>query len=308
MQRNLSLDIFRFVAAFFVICIHAPFLTWGLNPLFKCAVPFFCILTGFYLKCDKVNPDEFKRQIKKYVEILLLTVLVYAGFYYFENRTIEFPGFTSLLLYNSFGFINAPHLWYILALIQSLVLIQILRRHNAIKLIYIFIPLIVISPLGKYNIEPFSTLISHYDANWILTMLPYMAIGVLIRELQVGGGKYKYLYYILTILFLLISLVESKVFGTHLSHKSAFYFGTPLFSISLFLSILSMNIRTTDNLVIISKFCKYSAFHIYIWHFLIINLLKHYLFYDSLQPFVAVFVLTLLISLSYLSKKYYAKT
>lgn len=151
MPRNLAIDIFRLVAAFFVICIHAPFITWGLNPIYKCAVPFFCILTGYYLDINNISYKKLFRRILKYFKILGVAVIAYFLLALIDNYNIESPDLLDLFLYNSFGFINASHLWYLLALAISIALICLFKFLRIPWFSYLFIPLIVISPLGKYN-------------------------------------------------------------------------------------------------------------------------------------------------------------
>lgn len=295
MSRNVAIDIFRIVAAFFVICIHAPFITWGTNPIYKCAVPFFCLVTGYYLNGKKEDDKLFFNKILVYLRILLLAVIVYLILALFEGVDVEIPSLKILALYNSFGFINAPHLWYLLALIISLSIIHLLKKCGVVWMIYMFLPFIIISPLGKYNLLPFSRLIENYDANWLLTTLPYIACGFTIRTLDGGKEKLKYLYLAIALFFVILTLFESKYWGGMLSDKSAFYVGTPFYSIGLFLFLLSVRIPSSPLLIAFADFCKKASLPIYVWHFLIINILKVCALYELLQPFVALYVFIFLV-------------
>lgn len=298
MNRNIGIDFFRIVAAFFVICIHAPFIIWGTNPIYKCAVPFFCLITGYYLKIDN-DSTIFLKKITVHIKTLLVAVIVYSIFTLSEGQNIEMPNLLNLLLFNSFGFINAPHLWYLLALIISLSIIQLFNCCRLSKLVYLFAPLIIISPLGKYNIYPFSALISKFDANWMLTTMPYISLGLIIKKIyiNIGGGNKRFISVclIFSTVSLILSLVESKYFGEVLSEKSAFYLGTPLYTIGLFLFLLTLNIPHTPRIVSKADFCKKSSLQIYVWHFLLISILKRYSLYDSLQPFIAIYVFAFLV-------------
>lgn len=297
MNRNIGIDFFRIVAAFFVICIHAPFITWGTNPIYKCAVPFFCLITGYYLKIDNDNTIFFKKIIV-HIKTLLVAVIVYSIFTLSEGQNIKMTNLRNLLLFNSFGFINAPHLWYLLALIISLSIIQLFNCCRLSKLVYLFASLIIISPLGKYNIYPFSALISNFDANWMLTTMPYISLGLIIKKyINIGGGnkRFRSVCLIVSTVSLILSLVESKCFGRVLSEKSAFYLGTPLYTIGLFLFLLTLNIPHTPRIVSTADFCKKSSLQIYVWHFLLISILQRYSLYDSLQPFVAIYVFAFLV-------------
>lgn len=49
--RNVGLDILKVIAAFFVVCIHAPFeneFGKDLKAISRCAVPIFFMITGFF--------------------------------------------------------------------------------------------------------------------------------------------------------------------------------------------------------------------------------------------------------------------
>lgn len=298
MQRNLAIDFFRIIAAFFVICIHAPFITWGTNPIYKCAVPIFCLITGYYMNSVGSNKVFFKK-ISNYLKTLFIAFLVYYVVAIYEGRDIVLPNLCSFFLYNSFGFINAPHLWYLLALIISLSILYLSMRLKIGWIIYCFAPLIIVSPLGKYNIYPFSLAINHFDANWWLTTMPYISIGMIIRKLHVVGGNRNIslggISLIVSLSSLIFSLVESKFFGHLLSQKSAFYLGTPLYSIGLFLFLLSINIPHTHKSVLVADFCKKASLQIYVWHFLLICVLQQISLYAYLQPFVAIYIFAFLI-------------
>lgn len=295
MSRNIAIDIFRIVAAFFVICIHAPFIAWGTNPIYKCAVPFFCLITGYYFNSERVDDKLFSHKVLVYLRILLLAVAVYLILAVFEGIDVQIPSLKALVLYNSFGFINAPHLWYLLALIISLSIMHLLKKCRVVWIVYLFLPFIIISPLGKYNIYPFSLLIGNYDANWLLTTLPYIACGFTIRTFGGGREKFKYLYLAIALFFLILTLFESKYWGERLSDKSAFYIGTPFYTIGLFLFLLSVRIQSSPLIIAFADFCKKASLPIYVWHFLIISLLKYWSLYGLLQPFVALYVFVFLV-------------
>lgn len=89
---------------------------------------FFCLVTGYYLNDKREDDKLFFNKIFVYLRILLLSVIVYLILALFEGVDVEIPSLKILALYNSFGFINAPHLWYLLALIISLSIIHLLKK------------------------------------------------------------------------------------------------------------------------------------------------------------------------------------
>lgn len=297
MQRNIAIDIFRLVASFFVICIHAPFITWGLNPIYKCAVPFFCILTGYYLNIENSSYKQLSKRILKYLKILGIAVAAYFLLAFIDNYDIEAPNLLDLFLYNSFGFINASHLWYLLALAISIGIICLFKFLRAPWLVYLFIPLIIVSPLGKYNTLPeLPNLISHYDANWILTTMPYIAVGMALRKINLNTLKSRWCF-IISIVALIVTLAESYFLGAALNPKSAVYLGTPFYTIFGFLFLLSLNIPATPALTLFADFCRRSSLIIYVWHYFIINVMKDLGIYNMIQPFATAVVLIMMFAI-----------
>ena len=152
-------------------------------------------LFNYRLLSEDNDSTIFLKKITVHIKTLLVAVIVYSIFTLSEGQNIEMPNLLNLLLFNSFGFINAPHLWYLLALIISLSIIQLFNCCRLSKLVYLFAPLIIISPLGKYNIYPFSALISKFDANWMLTTMPYISLGLIIKKIYINiGGVINDLY------------------------------------------------------------------------------------------------------------------
>lgn len=135
-QRNQVVDLVKFVAALFVIGIHTrPFSGWnGLvdfclcDIIFRTAVPFFAVCTGFYLskKTKSYDVSSLRRIVQK---TLCKVLLMYVGWSFFylmilfygwkkEGLSImdQLVGWTkSFLVGNSYY-----HLWYLAQLFGAL--------------------------------------------------------------------------------------------------------------------------------------------------------------------------------------------
>lgn len=248
-RRIYSLDLFRIVAAFMVICIHKVFLIWGLNPIYKCAVPFFLMTTGYFIQHSFVLKKNMvmvlNRSIISNLKLLIPALFVYSCYtLLIDDFSLSKIDLFHLIIFNGFGFINAQHLWYLAAVVYVCVFFQLLYRFKMWHIIPVFSLITIIPVLGKYNIQPFAIMISHYDANWILTGLPWLAIGTIIRSKrdQILRCSFKVCGLLLWC-SLLLGLYESKKYGSGLDEHSAFYISTPFYSISLFVFLLMLNER-----------------------------------------------------------------
>ena len=77
--RNYALDFARFVMAFLVVVIHVPCLGGGyLMPIARCAVPFFYIVSGYFLWKD--SEEDFRsscmRNAKKWLKLYIVSALI----------------------------------------------------------------------------------------------------------------------------------------------------------------------------------------------------------------------------------------
>ncbi len=144
MKKKLNIDIVRFIVSIFVITIHTfPLAQWSetidyafTRVLFRLCVPFFLMITGYFL-IDGALEDKKKlvKQTKKIVilyaisTIIYLPIMVYNG--YFENF--------SLWLFLRELFVDGLyyHLWYFPASIVGLWLLYFALKKFQLKTILI---------------------------------------------------------------------------------------------------------------------------------------------------------------------------
>ena len=144
MDRNKSIDIFRAVAAFFIITVHVTFAgTTVFVPVARYAVPFFFILSGYFVFSKDVLSALYK-QIKKMFVLVLLSNFLYGLFFlaisFLKTKDIVqiLSSLISLETILKFIFLNEPlffgHLWYLSAFLYCLIFAVIIHKKNLYKL------------------------------------------------------------------------------------------------------------------------------------------------------------------------------
>lgn len=79
-KRNVAFDISRFVFAFFIVVIHVPGWGWVI-PFSRCGVPFFFLLSGYYLYASDKNllGSKSLRSAKKWFMLWLTYTVVFSA-------------------------------------------------------------------------------------------------------------------------------------------------------------------------------------------------------------------------------------
>lgn len=71
MQRNLTIDLARWFWALMVVIIHVPILGRNiLLPFCRCAVPFYFLITGYYLYRNGFKDSLYLKSFKKWGGVL----------------------------------------------------------------------------------------------------------------------------------------------------------------------------------------------------------------------------------------------
>lgn len=198
-----GLDILKCLCAFLVICIHVPFpeyINFWILPLTRVAVPIFFMITGYFY-IDVINKKKENRQIKN---VLLITV--FANVLYFlwnfllciiNGTYVEYLSsvFSVRALTNFIFFNESPfgyHLWYLSALLYTLVVYKIFIKINYVKVVLCLCPFLLAMDLilGKYSLLLFGREFSYLLVrNWLFVGIPYVALGMLIRRFAVSLNR-----------------------------------------------------------------------------------------------------------------------
>jgi peptidoglycan/LPS O-acetylase OafA/YrhL len=256
-KRYSSIDAFRGIFALFVIFIHTPIpgaLGGALMPLMRIAVPFFFMVSGFFLwdNYDNVLLLKIKSQIKKIFKLVILSNVAfflwelmtriinnYNIFRYFID-TFTIKNLIKFLLLNESPF--AGHLWFLSALLYVLIIDYLGVKYKIRKKILIIVPFLLLVDLllGKYSIlilnKEFPYILVR---NFLFVGIPYFYIGNFIRDKLVKNSLNKInnkFILIACIIFSITSILEKLVLI--INNKNAVrdhYLSTTFLTLSIFI-------------------------------------------------------------------------
>lgn len=156
MTKKMNIDVWRFIAVFFIVAIHiSPFSSYNMDVDFfftrilgRVAVPMYLMITGYFIM-DKALKDMevLKSYTKKIFKIYLICILlylpinVYMG--YFKN--IGMVSFLKDFIFNG----TMYHLWYFPALIMGIWIVYFfLKRFDYKRITWVFVLLYFIGLFG----------------------------------------------------------------------------------------------------------------------------------------------------------------
>lgn len=145
MKKNYSLiDIFKLIFAIGIVAIHCNIfdnngmISWlTLHGIFRLGVPFFFCVSGFLLYEKLLNTENDKEYIKKYIKRLFIPLI----FWLIINIPIKLFEYKSngillivIKLFRLLIFYPWGAMWYVLALIVSILLVYPLYKRDKLKL------------------------------------------------------------------------------------------------------------------------------------------------------------------------------
>ncbi len=143
MSRNYNIDRLKALCAVLVIIIHANMYGyWYIEPIARCAVPCFFIISGFFIYIpDNISDtqwgDKLKRNMKRILYITLWSTVLFAVVDYIfafspppSDYNTSLERFAKVILNeNPFG----AHLWYLSAYLYVLAIVYCLWRYKRIS-------------------------------------------------------------------------------------------------------------------------------------------------------------------------------
>lgn len=308
-NRNISIDFGRFIAALLVVIIHVPIFKGAsvLVPLARCAVPFFYIISGYYLfsnESQKLN-KRLKNNIKKWGILWLQYTLWIGGIVYIMNVVIGDYFFfhredaIKLIRTGVCRALNVVYtndkeygfsvLWFLYGGTLAFLLMYILRKYlykASFQIgIIIFHTIIIIF----WNLNEHSDILP-----FIRSSFPFLLIGFMIHqyETQIDKLLSRNVNKIL-ILFLLFTLMLERF--DYLGSVEIFYSTTPL-TVLLFIFLKNTNSKITN---IVSKVPIQCTMDIYIWHRPIFGVLcicgVPKIFTDAISIYIISLILSLIV-------------
>lgn len=305
----LGLQILKLICAFFVVEIHfnssANIL---LSPITRIAVPIFFMITGYFLidKDGLIQSNKIRAAILKNIKLYVFVTIIYLLYDLIWIRNFSFfQRFTHTSFWIDYIFIGdkSRHMWYIIALIESLIIIYIGYKLKLKKFVWLVIPLCLLLnfALGKYNFLfekygiPNDLILSR---NAITTGIPFILTGILIR-------RYEYKLPSLQLILLFLVIVIAGLYTEHFYLSSAtISIGDMIcFTVPAAIFVFIAFLRFNPNSAFYYKLAEYGKFYsmdIYFWHPLLASILSILLckvfqelkFYNHFRSFI-IFVVTL---------------
>jgi surface polysaccharide O-acyltransferase-like enzyme len=267
MNRQNGIDLFRIIAAFFIMILHAD--SFGdldseyvnnFRLLGRWAVPFYFIVTGYFIekKIDNRHLDFTKIQnnISKLITILIVSSLIYIPINIAKGRL--FYQVDHLLTGSYF------HLWFIGSLLFGYIFIWYLFFIKKNKFLPYIAVLLLLLAIITDSYDQFLGLNISFNLFRFLLSIPFLYIGIVLSRKKASKVNKKVLFAIL-IIGIIIQLFEvnllSQLFGYD-KYLHQFLFGTIIIVIPIF--ILSSMIKIKESKLV--KWGRQHSLFIYLFH------------------------------------------
>jgi len=301
-SRVYFFDFIKGISIIFVILMHVAYFYYNFNQtgnlalfqsymvkVFRCAIPFFVISSGFLLSLKNFSKKEiFKFYKNKFFRLIIPYFIICLIIYLTGNKSFNF-GNLLLMCFN--GSLSVPY-YFMSLLIQSYILYPfIILAFKKFKPLTILIVSFLISFLSfcfLYKIGNF-----YFFAPYLI----YFVFGIYLKQslantniLEIIKSKSVINFNIfIVVLYLLLGLIGLK------DHYSNFQFA---YSMSLFLILFASKEKFENKFKIISFIGK-NSFYIFLTHFFILefifNLIKNK--FNLEIEFIIFFLLSILFGL-----------
>jgi surface polysaccharide O-acyltransferase-like enzyme len=265
-QRKNGIDLFRLIAALFVLTLHNEYdkipvgLAEGIQLSTRWAVPFFFMCTGYFLNKKIINGKlEFYRiqnNLVHLISILLVTTILFSPLAIIRYDLVFHVANLFLGVYY--------HLWFVGAMIFGYVFIwysYYIGRSKFLPWISVFI-LVMNLLSSSYNV--FIGIDLGADLYNFLISIPFMYIGLAAAKLKLNKSLRPVLIVLIVVGFLLQFLEASFIFDhikpDRFDHK--ILIGTIVLSVALFLLSATINLREN----VLSRLGQKNSLFIYLYH------------------------------------------
>lgn len=236
-NRQYNIDILRLICALLVVCIHCTSysLRQYILPITRIAVPIFFIISGYFLYSNDNEQTKLKikRSIKKLTKIYTISLIIFLIYAFMDGLANNDSNAIKLGPWKIFIFItncSSPffpydfHLWFLIALIQGLILFYPLCKSitNNIRtaVIISFIFLLLNPILTNIEINIFNKIYFIPFFKVIFLSLPYLIIGYYLRSKPHIFNTP--ILYILLCFFIILSMIEGQYFNRENYHSTLF--------------------------------------------------------------------------------------
>lgn len=307
--RNTSIDIGRLIGAFLVVCLHTKFPNHIIGAFVadfaKIAVPFFFMVSGFYLYNEKqeVIIEKIKKSIIKVFWIIIEVGIVYTVLriiksYIFKidisNQNFDLVPF---ILYNDSNF--TEHLWYLFAFIYVLIILLLLYKLDLSKYLIYLLPFLIMVHI-VLSIWSRTTLVNAgwYELNWLVAGMPYVILGILIKKHFTAFKTINSNKLIFVICFFIICVYVEHFIFKHILGRGPGVISVFLLAVSSFL-YLSLNYKVVnakwENRL--ANLGLKNSLNIYLYHVLVREVLSLSKMDLAINNSIVIFILSLILSI-----------
>lgn len=192
-----SLYVLKAICAYAVVALHAPIGVASelIITLGQISVPIFFMVTGYFLYSEEREQlsTRLKSSIKKVAIIWLILNIVLTA-----TSWGSIPPFHDWVLWAKWVLMghhpSYGHLWYITSLLETLIFFYILTRLRLGKYLYIFTAFWLLRIIfGDLRPVIFGSPDSMMSCNFVMTGIPYMATGILIKQFPAISSRLSHL-------------------------------------------------------------------------------------------------------------------
>lgn len=269
MQRNYAIDTLKMLCAVLIVFLHVPTPLRGFyEPIIRCGVPCFFLISGYLLYGEKMQ-EKTRKSIKR---IFTLTVwssviyLVYSSLLSRGNLIVLLPTAQSWI---DFIFFNenpwAGHLWYLSAYLYVLIIVSGLKSERSHNIAFACIPFLLLTDLalGFYSNALWGKIFPVcYVRNFLCVGLPYFLLGCFLKKKSIINNKSILL--LGGVIFLLTSYAEKYCLSkAGLNGIREHYLSTTFLSVCVFLLFIK---HKQASETFISYMGKELSLYIYVFH------------------------------------------
>lgn len=289
-MKNNNTQMIRCLLIFFVIIIHSiyesniiieNYFLIVLRQICNIAVPLFFFISGYYTNIEKYkSKDYILKRLTNLIIPLLFWNLVYFFLYDYSIKTL-------------FIFSSAAHLYFIVVLIQLVLLTPIIYKLKDNKMTYLITPLYLLTYrilLLKYNLD---IPLHHYC---IFAWIIYYQLGIKMKD-----NKTTKSYISIFFIGLIIEIIYSFQmyyyfdFNTSLSQMNIINMAVSISIFGFIIKIINSNNKVNSNIISRIGDNSLGIFYIHILVFKLIKYMLNYIIKDTLIIVITSSILTILL-------------
>ncbi|EFW7442069.1 acyltransferase family protein [Escherichia coli] len=304
-MRNYSIDTMRFVACFFIIAVHiggypqqGELFTEVFRGVSRWAVPFFFLVTGYFLSCQN------KRKLLLRLTRITYITLIFSVLFFIFQLTLNYKdGYSSIIsIIDPFIFIGGSyfHLWFLPSILIGMISVSYMIE-NVSENFGISLSILIIFII--WCVDFFGTAyFSHdiYESTRTILSIPTIYIGYYLytkKDIIIkSNGNLLILCMLSSVVFSVIEiLIYKSIYGSLANIREL-----PLFSVITAIIILMLSIRSQSTKeTVLSRIGRDDSIVIYLIHPLFIVLISKVFRVAHEYNGMAILVITFIVSISF---------